>query len=294
MPGRGSVPPERIAKVQAIERTLLERPMTALVGVRGVPASALQSMRRELRARGHPIAVAPNSAIRHAIENASAKRPALKPLLEHVVDQTAILAAEGNPFSLYHELVRTRSPTPARGGEKAPRDILVPAGTTSFKPGPIVGELQHAGFPAAIEKGKVVLKKDTLIVHSGETISREVAGMLTRLDILPLEVGLELRAVVDGLTFYPPEMLRVDLDARRAEVVRAHLRALGLAVELGYPTPATVPLLFGRAHRRAILVAVAAGYPTPESLPPLIARAVREAAAIQQLTGHSESAKPTE
>jgi large subunit ribosomal protein L10 len=285
MPGRTTLRPEKRERVQRLSETLAGQPMTALVGLRGVPASALQKMRRDLKARGHPISVAPNSAIRHALEEAIPKRPSLKPLLDHVADQTAILAAEGNPFSLYQELVRTRSPTPARGGEIAPADILVPSGTTSFKPGPIVGELQHVGLPAAIEKGKVVLKKDTILVKAGQTISREVALMLTRLDILPLEVGLDLRAVVDGDTFYPPAILSVDLDARRADLVRAHRRALGLAVEIAYPTTESLPLLVGRAHRQAVALAVEAGYPTKESLPHLLAKAMRAAKAVAGLEG---------
>ena len=286
MPGRSSVRPEKIERVNALAGSVLDRPLTALVGLRGVPASALQTMRRELRARGHPITVAPNSALRHALEKAAAERPALKPLLDHVEDQTALLSAEGNPFSLYQEMLRTRSPTPARGGEVAPNDILVPAGTTNFKPGPIVGELQHAGFPAAIEKGKVVLKKDTVIVKAGQTISREVAGMLTRLEIFPLEVGLTLRAVVEGTTFYPPSVLAVDLDAQRADLARAARTALGLAVEIGYPTKESLPILLTKAHRRALGVALAAGYATKETIAPLFAKAMREAAAVNQLMGH--------
>ncbi len=286
MPGRGSVSPEKIAQVDELARAVLARPMTALVGLRGVPAGALQSMRRELRSRDRPIRVAPNSAIRHALEKAAEERPALRPLLDQVVDQTAILAAEGNPFSLYQEFLKTRSPTPARGGEIAPKDIFVPAGTTNFKPGPIVGELQHAGLPAAIEKGKVILKKDTTIVRAGEVISREVATMLTRLEIFPLEVGLSLRAVVEGPTFYPPEVLAVDLDAQRADLARAARSALGLALEVGYATPATTPLLLARAHRRALGLALAAGYVTKETIEPLFAKAMREAAAVGRLTGH--------
>lgn len=283
MPGRESVRPEKVERVQRLRAQVLAHPLTALVGLRGVPAGALQTMRRGLRDRGHPILVTSNSALRHALEEAAKESPSLTPLLEHLNDQTALLSAEGNPFSLYQELVRTRSPTPARGGETAPADIFVPAQTTSFKPGPIVGELQHAGFPAAIEKGKVVLKKDVTIVKAGQTISREVAGMLTRLEIFPLEVGLDLRAVVEGGTFYPPSVLAVDLDARRAELVAAHRRALGLAVEIGYPTAATIPLLLSRAHRRALALAVAAGYPTKATIAPLLARALREAHAVEQL-----------
>ncbi len=286
MPGRGSVSPEKLAEVDALAERLLARRVTALVGVRGVPAAAFQSMRRDLRGRGHPVTVATNSAIRHALEKAAEIRPALQPLLDQVTDQTAVLSAEGNPFALYQEFLRTRSPTPARGGEVAPGDIFVPEGTTNFRPGPIVGELQHAGFPAAIERGKVVLKKDTTIVKAGQTIPREVAVMLTRLEIYPLEVGLTLRAVVDGETFYPPELLSVDLDAKRAELARAARTALGLAVHLGFFTSETLPLLLTKAHRGALGVALAAGYATKETIEPLFAKAMREAAAVQRLTGH--------
>jgi len=286
MPGRGSVPPEKIARVDALAASLVAKPMVAVVGIRGVPASALQSMRRELRRRDHPITVATNSTIRHALEKAMHDRPAFGPLLDQVQEPTAVLSASGNPFSLYQEFLRTRSPTPARGGEVAPHDIFVPAGITNFKPGPIVGELQHAGFPAAIEKGKVILKKDTTIVKAGATISREVAGLLTRLEIFPLEVGLTLRAVVDGSTYYPPEVLSVDLEARRGELAREATRALGLAVALAFPTPQSLPPLLGRAHRRALGLALATQYLTKETIEPLFAQAMREAAAVGRLTGH--------
>jgi large subunit ribosomal protein L10 len=285
MPGRTSVPPEKITRVQSLQKMVLDHPVTALVGIRGVPAAALQKMRKDLLERGHPLVVAPNSAIRHALEAAAKERPALKPLLDYVTDQTAIIAADGNPFSLYQELVQTRSPTPARGGSIAPNDIMVPGGETPFKPGPIVAELQHAGFPAAIEKGKVVLKKDAIVAKAGEVISAEKANLLTRLNILPLEVGLDLRAAVERETFYAPNVLAVDLGQQRAELVRAYRRALALAVEVGYFTPQTIPILLSRAYRGAIAVAVESAYPTAKSLPEILARAFREAKALQALTG---------
>jgi large subunit ribosomal protein L10 len=280
MPGRKSVRPEKAARVQELAQSIVRSPVAALVGVRGVPAAALQRMRRELRGRGHPIVVAPNSALRHALEAAAQERPSLRPLLDHVKDQTALLVAEGNPFALAQELDRTRSPTPARGGETAPADIVVPGGSTSFKPGPIVGELQQAGFPAAIEKGKVVLKKDVTIVKAGQPIPRNVATLLTRFDIFPLEVGLDLRALVDGDTFYPPEVLQVDLDAQRDSVALAHRVALGVALEIAWTNRATTPLLIARAHRAALAVALELGEITPETLPHLLVRALRAAHAV--------------
>jgi large subunit ribosomal protein L10 len=285
MPGRSTVRPEKTERVRQLKSSILEAPLTAVIGIRGVPAAAIQQMRRELRSRGHPMVVAPNSAIRHALELAAEERPALRPLLDHVTDQTAVLVADENPFALAQQLDRTRSPTPARGGEIAPNDIRVPAGTTSFKPGPIVGELQHAGFPAAIEKGKVVIKKDVTIVKAGQPIPREVAGLLSRMDIKPLEVGLALRALVDRDTFYPPTVLAIDLDAQREEMIRAHRSALALALELAWTTPMTIEALLVRARRQALALAVESAYPTQESIPALFAKAIREAKAIEKLTG---------
>jgi large subunit ribosomal protein L10 len=123
------------------------------------------------------------------------------------------------------------------------------------------------------------------VVKAGAVISREVAGLLTRLEIFPLEVGLELRAAVDGDTFYAPEVLAIDLDAKRAELALAHQRALAFAVEIEYATPLTIPLLVTRAHRRALALAVAAGYITPATLPAILAKALAQARALDRLTG---------
>ncbi len=269
--------------VKRLAKEIADHPVVAVVGIRGVPAAAMQTMRRDLSAKGNPIRVAPNSLIAHALEEAARSRPSLKELLPLVSDQTALLLSKSNPFVLYQTMEKTRQPAPARGGESAPKDINVLAGETSFKPGPIVGELQHAGFPAAIEKGKVVLKKDATVVKKGQPISREVATMLTRLEIFPLEVGLLLRGAVEQDFFYPRESLAVDLDAIRADFGRAHRQALRLGIELAWATPETVPHLLARAQREAKALALDSAFPTPETLEALFIRAERQARALDKL-----------
>ncbi len=271
------------ARVRLLSEELLSHRVVGVVAFRGVPASALQSMRRELRSRGSRLRVAPNTLLTHALTEAAAERPALKELIPLIRDQSGILFSGLNPFMVYQELEQTRQPTYAHGGEVAPEDVKVPAGETSFKPGPIVGELQHAGLPAAIEKGKVVLKKDTVLVAQGQVISREVAQILTRLEVKPLEVGLILQGATEESFFYPRETLAVDLVSRRDDLARAHVRALALAVRVGWATPETAPRLVTRAHREALALAVAGAYPTPESVSPLLRKAYREALAIEGL-----------
>src|SRR5207245_2425322 len=85
---------------------------------------------------------------------------------ETIEGQTAVVTADIDPFRLFKELEATKSRAPARGGEVAPEDLWVRAGETPFKPGPVVGELQKAGIPAAIERGKVVIRQDKLLVKT--------------------------------------------------------------------------------------------------------------------------------
>lgn len=271
-------------KAEYLARAMLSHKVVSLVGFRGVPASNLQSMRRDLAAKKYFFKVAPNTQILHAITAASKERKGLAELAGLVSDQTAILLADSNPFALHRELLKTKSKVAPRGGEIAPEDIRVFAGETSFKPGPIVGELQHAGFPAAIEKGKVVIKKDTVIVKKGHLINREVAQMLSRLDIKPLEVGLMIRGAFDEGTLYQGASLAIDLDAIVNRMVQAQAQALGLAVAIGYSTPQTIERLLTKAKRQAMAIAMERGFISHETVALLLGKAVRQANAVKGLT----------
>src|SRR5207247_7884686 len=97
--------------------------------------------------------------LRLALEKANTKKPAPVKLGQKIEGQTAVVTADINTFRLLKELEATKTRAPARGGEVAPEDLWVRAGETPFKPGPVVGELQKAGIPAAIERGKVVIRQ---------------------------------------------------------------------------------------------------------------------------------------
>ncbi|MDD5777988.1 MAG: 50S ribosomal protein L10, partial [Candidatus Thermoplasmatota archaeon] len=53
-----------------------------------------------------------------------------------------------------------------------------------------------------------------------------------------------------------------------------------LAVEVGYPTEETVPLLLQKAHRHSLALALEAGVVIPETAKEFIARAHRQASTL--------------
>ncbi|MCK4457580.1 MAG: 50S ribosomal protein L10, partial [Thermoplasmata archaeon] len=142
-----------------------------------------------------------------------------------------------------------------------------------FKPGPIMSELQRAGLPASIERGKVVIKKDTVLVKEGEKIPKQVAQVLTRLEIYPIIVGLNLTGVYENGLIFSPEDLRIDDVEFMSRLSDAIVATMNLAMFIHYVTDRTVEPLIVQAEQRALNVAMASGILTKKTAELLLQKA---------------------
>jgi large subunit ribosomal protein L10 len=266
--------------MQQLQASLEAKPVVAIAYVGGIPGIALQRMRKDLRGKAE-IMVVKNTLAELALKNASVKKPNLDAMIPSIEGQIAIITTDMNPFRLYRIFEESKTKIPAKGGEISPEDIEIKAGDTPFKPGPMVGELQKAGIPAAIQDGKVVVKKDKLLVKAGDKIPREMAPVLAKLEIFPIVVGMEVKAAYDNGIIFPKDVLSVDPKAYVGNVALASRQALALAIELGYVTQFTVRPMISKAFKDALAVSVEAGIMNKESMPILLARAQRQMLALK-------------
>ena len=160
--------------------------LVGLVDVYGIPARQFQQIRRNLRSNA-VVKVARNTLVEHSMNELGGH---FIDLNGKVSEHSALIFANGNPFKLFKSLEQTKTKRSAKAGEITPEDIVVPAGPTTFKPGPIVGELQQAGIPAAIDGGKVKIKETKTVVKAGQAINKKQADVLSKLGIKPMPVGL--------------------------------------------------------------------------------------------------------
>jgi large subunit ribosomal protein L10 len=246
--------------------------VVGIIDVRGVPAPAFQTIRTNLREKVR-ITMVKNSLMKLAIVEAGKKLEGVDGLAQSVDGQCAIVTSDLNPFKLFKQLDATKTKMPAKGGETAPDDIEIKAGDTPFKPGPVVGELQKAGLPAAIEQGKVVIKRDKLLVKKGEEIPREVALVLSKLEIHPITVGLDLLAAYEDGMVFNKDVLAVDDAAYLAQIRLAATSALNLSVFVAYPTEASMRPLLSKAYTDALNLAVNAGIVNCETVKMMLSKA---------------------
>ena len=255
----------------------------ALVSVNGIPAVQIQKMRALLREKSK-VMVAKNRLIKLALRNSSETKPGTEGLIDYIQhQQLAVVGTDTNAFSFFKEIEKSKTKAPAKGGEIAPEDIIVKAGPTSFKPGPIVGEFGKVGIPAAIEGGKIVIKKDKTVVKAGEKIPRDLAQMLAKLEIFPITVGMDVLAAYEDGTIFDKTVLAVDEEEYLGNVRSAAGTAFNLAMYIGYISDMTVEPLIAKAAREALNLAVNAAVPTSESIETLIAKARREMLALASL-----------
>ena len=276
MPGRsGDTMKTNIAKwkldhVNEITKMMDEYPVVAITRINGIPAKQIQAMRANLKDSGI-LKVSKVTFFSKALSQSSKKN--IQQLSDFAEGQIAFFFTNMNPFKVFRTFEGTKMKSPAKGGEIAPEDITILKGETQFKPGPIVGEFQKAGIPAAIEKGKIIIKKTTTPVKAGEPIPADLAAMLTKLDIFPLTVGLDLRALHESGTIFTRDTLDLDFDVYRSQFQNAAAWALNLGVYAGYPTTLTITPMISKAHSSALNLAVYAGIMNSVTLPILIGKA---------------------
>ena len=172
--------------------------VVGIVNLLNIPARQLQEMRKTLAGKA-TIRLSKINLMKLALEDCDNEKANITGLSDFMEGQPALVCTDMNPFRLYKILEDSKTSAPAKAGATAPDDIVVPAGDTGFPPGPFLGDLQQIGVPAKIDKGKIVVSKDTVVVEAGEEVSKQVAAALTRMDIKPMEVGMDLKAVYEEL-----------------------------------------------------------------------------------------------
>jgi len=266
-------------ELEELTNIITNHSIIGIVEIGSIPAPQMQQMRRNLREK-LVIRSSKNTLISRALDNTVGNHKQIDELKTLIHGQTAIIATDMNPFKLYGSLKATRTKAPAKGGETATDDIIVKAGDTPFKPGPIVGELQKVGIPAAIEGGKVIIKKDKVIVKKGEKIPRDVAQMLARLEIFPLDIGITMHGAYEDGLIYKSDVLDIDIDAYMGQMQKAIHSSYVLALEAAWVTKQTIIPLIVKAHRSAITLAMEQGILTKDTAPLILGKAHRSMLSI--------------
>ncbi len=270
--------PKKVETVERVSSLAHKYPVLAVTALSKVRASQLMAVRKALRGHAEVLVVKNKLAViglkQAGIKNADQ-------LLSHLKGQNALIFSSYDPFKLFLTLDKNKVFLPARAGDTAPDDIMVPAGNTGLPAGPVLSEFREAGIPTKIESGSVWVNKDSVAAKKGSTISPKLASLLSKLNIKPIRAGMAIALAYESGLIYSGDVVAIDLEKYRQSLMEAYSSSHGLAVVIGYVTKETAPDIIGKAYREAVAIGVEAGFITPETAPRILARAEAEAAALE-------------
>ena len=275
---------EKSNEVEEIKTVLKSYNAIGIASLKKVRSSQLQELKKKL---GNKVSmkVFKNNLLKFALDSLDDKN--LKKIEEYISGSNIYLFTNLNPFKLALLLEKGKIKTIAKTGDVAAMDITVPEGNTGQPPGPIISLLNSAGLPTRIQSGSVWVSKDTFVASKGDIINERISGVLAKLGIKAVELGLSMRAVLDNGLIIPGDALNINLDETRNTLITSHNEAFALSLEIAYPTTENTAILLQTAHQKAFLLSLNAAIPNKANIADLIKKAHTEMLGLKNLTEKS-------
>lgn len=268
---------------------LKSHPVTGMADLRGLPSKELQEIRRALRGTAK-IVVTKKAVITRALEASSKK--GIEKLTENV-HIPALILSDKNSFKLQKLISKSKSKAYAKVGDIAPYDLIIPAGDTNLPPGPAISDLQKAGVKSAIMGNKIVVREDSLVAKKGDKITDVVAGVLRKLDIKPMEIGMNVVAAYENGTIFRKDILAVSEEEYIGNVQKAYRQAFNLAYNADIFIKEIIPTKLFDAYTKSLNLAINANVINEETIKVLLTKANLQTMAVAaQMAG--EAAMPAQ
>ena len=282
-----TVSEQKAAVVENTVTLLKKYDVIAAADLNKVQSGMLMDLRKSLRGQLE-IKTVKNTLMRISMEKA--EKPATKEFIKAIAGQNMFLFTNGNPFKLAMNLEKSKVESFAKAGDKALKELTVPAGNTGISPGPMISKFGALGIKTRIEAGNIWVVADTVVAEKGDEITADMADLLQRLGIKAAQSGLSLKVVYERGIIIPGADLIIDVPSYRKRLMEAAGGAFAVALKGAYVSPETAPTLLSMAQQQAKVVAVEAGYVTPDTAAEIIAKANAQAKSLQEKVAAKKTA----
>lgn len=251
----------------------------ALVKMEKVRATQLMQVRKNFRDQ-LKIMMTKNNVAKKALQTVDIK--GMDKVMEALDGQRAFMFTNMDPFKLFLTLDKSKIYLPAKGGDVATDEIVIPAGNTGIPPGPVLSEFKEAKVATKIDAGSIAVSEDTVVATPGDVISHKLAALLSKLNVKPIKAGMSIYLALQDGVFYSNEDLRIDVDEARQELLASFNSALALAVDASYVAKESIEHLLRKAFSNARSLSINAGYVTPDTVKDTLASANVKAQALYE------------
>jgi len=227
-----------------------------LVSIDNVGANNIQKTRQTLRGQA-VLLFGRNTLIRKTIrdyvekcnEAGNKDGARLEALLPNVRGNVGLIFTNGDLLKVKEVAESYKQKAPAKVGAIAPEDVFVDPGPTGMEPTQ-TQFLQALNIPSKIVKGQVEIINRIHLIKQGERIGSSEATLLDKLNILPFSYSALVKTVFDAGFVYPANLLNLGTTEVLQSFAKGLQRVTTIALEIGFPSIATVPHILGNAYKK--------------------------------------------
>lgn len=234
-------------QVSDLSNKVKKYPTIAVINLRNLPDDLLQSCRKKLRETDTFIKISKLAVLKRVLETINSD---LAVYSKKIKNPSALILTKKTPYQLSSFFLKNKKKTAAKSGQISPFEIIVSAGDTDLPPGPALSDLKNAGVSVQIKAGKIAIIKDSVIAKEGETITSGKAKALQMLGIRPFEVGIEPLFAYDGTYLYEKEILAIDSEKLKDEIIQANCYGTNLSINANIYTSNSIAQLLTLAIKQ--------------------------------------------
>ena len=241
---------------------LLEAYETVLVvGLDNVGSLQLATVRKQLRPLEATVLCGKNTLQRKVLSAYLQENPEspIGEISEYLKGNVGLVFVR-RELEKVREIIRSNvKGAPARVGQIAERDVIVPPGPTGCDPGQ-TSWFQALNVPTKISKGQIEIISELKLIGKGDKVGASEAGLLQKLNILPFTYGIKFLHVYMNGAVFDAAVLDISEGVVRQKFVNGVRFMAALSLGAGYPTAASLPHSLGRAARDLLAVSAVTGF----------------------------------
>jgi len=271
--------------VEDMASELKKRKIIVLLNLAKTPDKLVQQIRRRLKEKhGAMFKIARLAIVKRALEQCNFP----KELYADVNFPVAVIAAnELSPYEISNMFMGNMLSVAAKPGDKAPFDIVIPAGETDMPPGPALTQLKQAGLSVKVDKGKIAISADSVLAKEGTVLTPEKVQALQMLGIKPFKVGLTIWKAFDGKLIFNSEVLGLSSEKLAEGLKEALSQGFSMSINASYPTESNIAFLLTNAMRQGIGIGKNSGEYSEGFMQELLAKAVSQSDALNSIEKQS-------
>jgi len=235
----------------------VETPNALLVGIDHVQSKSMQDIRMELRGKA-VVLMGKNTMIRKALAIGHEQYPdaGLDKLRAGILGNIGFIFATNCSLDDIREcLKKHRKSAAAKSGQVSMVNMNLPAGPTGMDPSQ-TSFFQALNIGTKIVKGQIELVSEFPILKVGEKVTPSAAILLNKLAVKPFEYGMEVEQVFQDGSVFAAAVLDIKEEVLIQKFMAGVANMAAFSRELGIPTEAGLPHMFGNAFRNvAALIA---------------------------------------